>query len=191
MHPLLEDAAQRASAYLDSLPTRPVAPLPAAVARLQELDEALPDGPQSAHLVLQRLDELGSPATAAMAGGRFFGFVIGGALPAALASNWLSTVWDQNAALHGPTPGVAVFEAVALGNPYPAAHLADPAWNQLVLKGFFTGADIGRIVGLEGRRNPELGRMLADYARERRAAHRPIDPRLPPLARACGADCPD
>ncbi len=114
MHPLLEDVAQRASAYLDGLPARPVAPLPAAVARLQELDEPLPEGPQSAHTVLQRLDELGSPATAGMAGGRFFGFVIGGALPAALASNWLATTWDQNAALHGPTPGVAVFEQVAL-----------------------------------------------------------------------------
>jgi glutamate/tyrosine decarboxylase-like PLP-dependent enzyme len=114
MHPLLEDAAQRASNYLDNLPDRPVAPRPGAVARLQELQRPLPEGPQSAHAVLQQLDEYGSPATAGMAGGRFFGFVIGGALPAALASNWLATAWDQNAALHGPTPGVAVFEQVAL-----------------------------------------------------------------------------
>lgn len=84
-----------------------------------------------------------------------------------------------------------VFEAVALGNPYPAGHLDDGAWNQLVLKCFFLGADIDRVVGLARRSNRDLGCMLADYARERRAAHRTLDPRLPPLARACGVDCPD
>jgi hypothetical protein len=84
-----------------------------------------------------------------------------------------------------------VFAAVAFANPYPAAHLDDQAFNQLVLKCFFVGEDPGRIVGLDRRRNPDLGRMLADYARERRAARRTLDPRLPPLARACGADCPD
>ena len=51
----------------------------------------------------------------AMAGGRFFGFVIGGALPVTVASNWLSTAWDQNSALHAPTPGTATIERVALG----------------------------------------------------------------------------
>lgn len=84
-----------------------------------------------------------------------------------------------------------VFEAVALGNPFPADRLDDAAWNQMVLKCFFVGADLDRVTGLARRCNPDLGRMLADYARERRAAHRALDPRLPPLARACGADCPD
>jgi hypothetical protein len=84
-----------------------------------------------------------------------------------------------------------VFAAVALDNPYPAAHLADEAFNQMVLKCFFCGLDSARIVGLETRRNADLGRMLAHYARERRLASRPIDPALPPLARACGAVCED
>lgn len=84
-----------------------------------------------------------------------------------------------------------VFAAVALGNPYPADHLPEAAWNQMVLKCFFTGADVDRVIGLDRRRNPDLGRMLADHAAERRAARRPLDPRLPPLARACGAACPD
>jgi hypothetical protein len=84
-----------------------------------------------------------------------------------------------------------VFAAVALDNPYPAEALDDGAFAQLVLKAFFVGAEIGRIHGLDRRRTPELGRMLADYARERRAAGRPVDPLLPPLARACGAECPD
>jgi hypothetical protein len=84
-----------------------------------------------------------------------------------------------------------IFDAVALGNPYPAASLPDGAFHQMVLKAFFVGADVSRILGLARRHHPDLGRMLADYARERRAARRSVDPRLPPLARACGADCPD
>ena len=115
MDPLLADAARRASSYLAGLPERAVAPTPEAVLALQALREPLPEQPQSPHAVLQRLDRLGSPATTSMAGGRFFGFVIGGALPAALAANWLSTAWDQNAASYAASPGVAVLEDVALG----------------------------------------------------------------------------
>jgi glutamate/tyrosine decarboxylase-like PLP-dependent enzyme len=114
MNSLLETAARRASKYLDDLQTRSVAPLPAALERLKSLNEPLPEGPQSPDAVLRRLDEIGSPATAASAGGRFFGFVVGGALPITLAANWLATAWDQNAALHGSTPGVAAFEQTAL-----------------------------------------------------------------------------
>ena len=84
-----------------------------------------------------------------------------------------------------------VFEAVALNNPFPTAHLEDAAWNQMVLKCFFLGADVDRVIGIDQRCNPELGRMLADYARERRVAGRSVDVRLPPLARACGAECSD
>ncbi len=84
-----------------------------------------------------------------------------------------------------------VFAAVALDNPFPAERLSDGAFDQMVLKCFFNGLDSRRIVGLDRRRNAELGRMLANYARERRLASRPVDPALPPLARACGAACED
>lgn len=95
-------------------------------------------------------------------------------------------------AAEGVRSGMApVFAAVALDNPYPAAHLGEAAWNQMVLKAFFTAADVDRILGLRDRLNADLGRMLAGYARERRVAGRTLDPRLPPLARACGSDCPD
>src|SRR5262245_26188983 len=112
--PLLEDACRRACGYLEGLERRGVAPTADAVARLAELEVPLPEQGQPDAAVLARLDELGSPATAASAGARYFGFVIGGALPAALAANWLATAWDQNAALHGPTPGVAAVEQAAL-----------------------------------------------------------------------------
>ncbi len=71
-----------------------------------------------------------------------------------------------------------VFQAVALDNPYPAEQFDDEAWSQLVLKAFFTSSDIDRIAGLDRRVPERLRRMLADYARERAAAHRPVDERL-------------
>jgi glutamate/tyrosine decarboxylase-like PLP-dependent enzyme len=114
MDRLLEDAAERASRYLDSLSERPVRPDPEAVRRLVELDFSLPDGGLDGREVLRLLDERVGPATMAMAGPRFFGFVIGGALPVTVAANWLATAWDQNAGLYNGTPGVSHLEQVAL-----------------------------------------------------------------------------
>lgn len=111
---LLQDAARRAERYLDTLAARPVAPGPEAIARLAELETAMPAGPTDPAAVLARLDEIVGPATMGMAGPRFFGFVIGGALPVTVASNWLATAWDQNAALSSVTPGVSRVEAIAL-----------------------------------------------------------------------------
>lgn len=68
----------------------------------------------------------------------------------------------------------ALFDAVALRNPYPADYFDDIAWNQMVLKAVFIGSPVALIDGLERRANPELRRMLIDYARERLAAGRPV-----------------
>ena len=72
----------------------------------------------------------------------------------------------------------AVFEAVAHRNPYPSEQLPEPAWNQMVLKTLFIGSTLDPIVGLDRRANPELARMLCDYAHERWSAGRPISPEL-------------
>jgi glutamate/tyrosine decarboxylase-like PLP-dependent enzyme len=153
-HSLLDDAARRASRYLDGLDSRGVAPTAEAVAQLQALDEPMPQQPQPAEAILQRLDELGSPATSASTGGRYFGFVIGGVLPAALAANWLASAWDQNAASPVAAPGVAAFERVALrwlldvlGLPADAAGA------------FVTGATQANLCGLAAARHAVLARV--------------------------------
>ncbi len=114
MRELLHDTAERAARYLEDLPSRPVAPGEEAIERLREFDEPLPEGPSTAESVLELLDRIGSPGTMAMAGPRFYGFVVGGSLPAALACNWLAGAWDQNSALYKVTPATAVLEQVAL-----------------------------------------------------------------------------
>ena len=114
MRELLENTAQRAISYLEGIGDRGVAPAPEAVANLASLDQPLSDQPTSPEQVIKVLDEVCSPATMAMAGPRFFGFVIGGALPVTLAANWLAGAWDQNTGLFTPTPATAQLERVAL-----------------------------------------------------------------------------
>ena len=72
----------------------------------------------------------------------------------------------------------SVFNAVALYNPYPARYLDDLAWNQMILKALFVGSPLHPIYGLERRNNEQLSQMLIDYARERLAAKRTVNPEL-------------
>jgi len=71
-----------------------------------------------------------------------------------------------------------VQDAIMYNNPYPSKYLDDKAWNQLVLKAFFADKDINKIIGLDERANKELAIVLVDYANERRAAHRAVNPQL-------------
>src|SRR5258705_12854733 len=114
MRELLENTAQRAISYLEGIEDRSVAPPTEAVRKLAILNQPLNDGPTPPEQVINRLDEVCSPATMAMAGPRFFGFVIGGALPVTLAANWLAGAWDQNSGLFTPTPEPAQLEQVSL-----------------------------------------------------------------------------
>ena len=114
LNELLQSAADRAARYLEEIQERSVAPSAGAVAAVRSLREPFPAGPSEPTEVLALLDDLGSPATMGMAGPRFFGFVIGGALPVTVAANWLATAWDQNSAFDSVTPAVSLVEAVAL-----------------------------------------------------------------------------
>lgn len=68
----------------------------------------------------------------------------------------------------------AVFEAIAHNNPYPRDHFDEHRWNHMILKALFVGSTLSPIVGLTDRENPELARILVDYAQERWAAGRPV-----------------
>ena len=154
MSDLLHDAADRSIAYLDSLPDRRVSPSAEAVAALAALNIDLPNAPTNPGTVLQRLDDIVSPATMAMAGGRFFGFVIGGALPATVAASWLATAWDQNTGLYNTTPGTAVVEEVALR--WLVDILGLPAGTA---GGFVTGTTVAHITALATARHVVLEKV--------------------------------
>jgi glutamate/tyrosine decarboxylase-like PLP-dependent enzyme len=111
---VLQEAAQRALAYLQSVRARPVIASARALERLDELKHPLPPTGLDAREVVRRLDEIGSPATIATAGGRYFGLVIGGALPATVAASWLATAWDQNASFRWTSPISATLEDISL-----------------------------------------------------------------------------
>lgn len=111
---LLGLASNFAVHYLEEINHRGVAPSTEAVGNLALLDGPLPEGPSDPVEVLRKLNAMISPATLATAGSRFFGFVIGSALPITLAANWLAGAWDQNSAYYKVTPGTAHLEKLAL-----------------------------------------------------------------------------
>ncbi len=150
---LLQTAAALAADYLDSLPTRGVAPSTDALEGLRAFERPFPEQPSDPVAVLRELHARGSPATIASAGGRFFGFVVGGSLPAALAATWLAAAWDQDAGMTVLAPGAAAIEVVALRWLLDALKLPPEAGG-----GFVTGATLANFTGLAAARHALLER---------------------------------
>ncbi len=149
-----EQAKEHTYAYLDQLLEQPVFPLEGALEALTDFDEPLPEEPCEPSALLQQLHELGSPATVATTGGRYFGFVNGSVLPPVIAARWLSAAWDQNAALHVMSPITSKLEAVSerwlldlLG--LPASCVA----------GLVGGTSIATVVGLAAARHELMRRQ--------------------------------
>lgn len=156
---LLAEAADRARRYLQQLDGRPVAASPEAVLALDQLDFPLPEAGLEPSRVLAMLDDVGSPATVASAGPRYFGFVIGGAWPIAVAASWLLAAWDQNAALSVMSPVATRLDSVAIG--WIGDLLGLPAGTA---GGFVSGATMANAACLASGRDAVLRRAGWDAA---------------------------
>jgi glutamate/tyrosine decarboxylase-like PLP-dependent enzyme len=153
MREILQSVAGRAGRYLEEIRERRVAPSAEAVAALDGFLEALPVEPTAPADVIAMLDDLGSPATTGMAGPRFFGWVIGGSLPAALGANWLASAWDQNCGLFVASPVTALLEELSL------KWLADVLGLPAECGGaFVTGATVANFTALAAARHAVLAR---------------------------------
>ncbi len=156
---LLLSAARSSVRYLRTVRDRPVIPSERAMSRLSELGGALPERPTKANDVLRLLDDFGSPATMATTGGRYFGLVVGGALPVTVAANWLATAWDQNAAMRAVSPLAAALEDITL--PWLAALFGLPS---TVGGAFVTGASMANLSALAAARQAVLARVGWDVS---------------------------
>jgi glutamate/tyrosine decarboxylase-like PLP-dependent enzyme len=150
---LLELTAGIAADFYETLPERPVFPAVTADELRAAFAEPLPQGPTDARTVITELARAAEPGIIAEAGGRYFGFVIGGAVPASLAADWLSSAWDQNAGLYVCGPSAAIVEEVAgawlvelLGLPEHASF------------GFVTGGQMASFTALAAARHHVLSK---------------------------------
>ncbi|HZH28684.1 MAG TPA: aminotransferase class V-fold PLP-dependent enzyme [Azospirillaceae bacterium] len=154
---LYADAHRRALAYMEGIAARRVYPDGNALAGLSAFDEALPEQPLPPEDTLRLLDEVGGPATVASTGGRYFGFVVGGSLPVALAADWLVSAWDQCATMPVSSPVSAKVEQVA--GRWMTEILGLPTSSAVA---FVTGASMGNLLGLAAARHHLLRRLGYD-----------------------------
>jgi glutamate/tyrosine decarboxylase-like PLP-dependent enzyme len=166
---LLRRTAEIAADFIESLERRPVWPQTSVADLRTTLGGALQDQPREPLAVIEELSTATDPGVVAIPSGRYFGFVIGGALPASLAADWLTATWDQNVGLVVAGPSAAVAEDVAgtwlkelLGIP-PHASFA-----------FVTGCQLAHVTCLAAARHAVLERAGWDVERDGLAGSPPI-----------------
>jgi glutamate/tyrosine decarboxylase-like PLP-dependent enzyme len=158
---LLRRTAEIAADYVESLDERPVFPDVTPEQLREVLGGPLPEEPLDPAQVVVELTEHAEPGVVATGSGRYFGFVIGGGLPAALAADWLTSAWDQNAGLYAAGPSASIVEQVTrdwllelLGLPGEASI------------GFVTGTQVAHVTGLAAARWHVLDDAGWDVGRE-------------------------
>jgi glutamate/tyrosine decarboxylase-like PLP-dependent enzyme len=157
----LDRAVVHTTEWLESLPTRAVPPRASADELRAAFGQPLPDGPTEAAEVVDLLAALAEPGLMAMPSGRFFGWVIGGTLPAALAADWLTSAWDQNTGMRYASPAAVAAEEAAAG--WILELFGLPAGADL---GFVTGATMANWSGLAAARQQVLSDAGWDVNRD-------------------------
>src|SRR5947207_12642433 len=158
---LLLRTAELAADFLDSLEDRPVFPQASAEELRESLGVPLQDEPLAPEQVVEELAAAADPGLVAIPSGRYFGFVIGGGLPAALASDWLASAWDQNAGLYVGGPSASVVQQVV--REWVCDLLRLPQHSSI---GFVTGTQMGSVTALAAARLRVLERAGWDVARD-------------------------
>lgn len=157
----LKLANNLAVGYINKVDDMRVYPDKEAIRNLSMFDEDLSDEPENTREILNKLDKYGSPATVAQTGGRYFGFVCGGILPAALCSKWLADAWDQNAGLFGLSPIASKIEDVCEKWLKDLLGLPDNT-----IAGFVSGSSTASLCGLIAARNYLLSNMGYNVTKE-------------------------
>jgi glutamate/tyrosine decarboxylase-like PLP-dependent enzyme len=158
---LLRRTADLAADFLDSLDERPVYPLVSVDELRSSLGGPLPEDPTEPEIVVEQLAAAANAGIVAMPSGRYFGFVIGGGLPAALAADWLTSAWDQNAGLYVGGPSASVVEEVV--RDWICDLLGLPGDSSI---GFVTGTQMGSVTALAAARFRVLERAGWDVGRD-------------------------
>jgi glutamate/tyrosine decarboxylase-like PLP-dependent enzyme len=154
---LLTNASKMGIHFLDSLKDRRAFPSSDDLEKLKGFIEPIPEQPTDPDLTLWMLNEIGSKGTVANAGGRYFGFVIGGSNPVSLAANWLSGAWDQNSGLEVTSPIGATLEKVCSGWLSEILPVSKNA-----VAGFVTGVTVANFCGLAAARHSLLKKRVWD-----------------------------
>lgn len=156
-----DDARRAAYAYADASFERNVFPTQQALDDLRHFDEPLPADPGDAQQILRQLHEFGSPATVAQIGGRYFGLVNGGVIPATLAVRWLTGFWDQNTPLYLASPVASRLEEVTEGWLRDLFGLPDST-----VAGYVSGSSLSIFCGLAAARQRNFTAMGWDINRK-------------------------
>ena len=158
---IFDEARDAAYNYADQALQRNVFPSTEAIENLARFDQPLPEDPGDAFQILEQLNAFGSPATVAQIGGRYFGLVNGGVIPATLAVRWLTDFWDQNTPLYLSSPVASRLEEITEGWLRELFDLPEST-----VAGYVSGSSMSIFCGLAAARQRNFERLGWDINRK-------------------------